>query len=425
MLFALGFVIALLVQMLGCAAAATIVTMAPHQVQALAHKRPRTAAAIIKLRAAPASLATHLRIGCAVVCMAMGMLGAMQLVPPMQRWLAPTLGGAAPATTLLTVFLALASVCIGLGQLAPAYVGTRLRPAWLAACAYPWAVVSGTRRGTPLPFVQPSLAAASLVPSLPAVQRVVEHARGQGVIHPRAAEIIIRALTFGDLTVADVMIPRNRVHALSVDVQPEEVRRVLLEEGHSCMPVYQGTLDQIVGLLFAKDVLALAWERELIVLQDLLQPPYFAPEMMRAADLLKALQRRRIHFAIVVDELGGTAGIVTIEDLLEELVGEIYGERDAQTPDPLHREVDGSHLVQGHMPLRDLNRELRLQLCEGDTFSTLGGLCVSLAGRIPEAGAQLTCADGTLLEVMEASPRRVRLVRLRHQSYSEAQQPGA
>ena len=242
--------------------------------------------------------------------------------------------------------------------------------------------------------------------------QLVEEARSNGSVHPGAAEIALRALSFGDLTVADVMVPRHRVHGINACATAEEVRRTLLEEGHSCMPVYDGTLDQVVGVLVAKDVLALGWERDLIVLQDLLQPPYFAPEIMRAADLLKELQRRRMHFAVAVDELGGTAGIVTVEDLLEELVGEIYGEHDAQGPEPMHREGDGSVLVQGSVPLRDVNRELHLRLDEGDTWSTVGGLCISLAGRIPEAGNTLTCTDGTAIEVLEASTRRVHLVRL-------------
>ena len=179
------------------------------------------------------------------------------------------------------------------------------------------------------------------------------------------------------------------------------------------MPVYDGTLDNIVGILVAKDVLALAWERELIVLQDLLQPPYFAPEIMRAVDLLKELQRRRMYFAVAVDELGGTAGIVSMEDLLEELVGEIFGEHDKDAPAAIRMEADGSAIVQGTVPIRDANRELPVELPEGDNWSTIGGLCVGLAGRIPETGHHVVTDDGTTLEILDASPRRVRLVRVR------------
>lgn len=245
---------------------------------------------------------------------------------------------------------------------------------------------------------------------LPALMRA---AQACGEVHPQAAEIAMRAISFGRLRVVDVMVPRKHICAISIDAPPDTISRILLEDGHSRLPVYDGTLDKIVGVLVAKDVLALAWERALFVLQDLVQPPYFAPETMNAADLLKELQRRRLHFAIVVDELGGTAGIITLEDLLEELVGEIYGEHDVAPSERVHREPDGAVTVQGEMPVRDANRELHLGLPESEAFSTVGGLCVSLAGRIPEKGHTLACDNGTTLEVIDASPRSVRTVRLR------------
>lgn len=251
---------------------------------------------------------------------------------------------------------------------------------------------------------------------LPALMRA---AQSRGEVHPQAAEIAIRAISFGRLRVVDVMVPRKHICAISIDAPPQTISRILLEDGHSRLPVFDGTLDKIVGVLVAKDVLALAWEGALFVLQDLVQPPYFAPTTMNAADLLKELQRRRLHFAIVVDELGGTAGIITLEDLLEELVGEIYGEHDAEAAQRVHLEPDGAVTVQGEMPVRDANRELHLGLPESETFSTVGGLCVSLAGRIPEKGHTLACDNGTTLEVVDASPRSVRTVRLRRQLLSE------
>lgn len=242
---------------------------------------------------------------------------------------------------------------------------------------------------------------------------LLQTARQDGSLHPQAADIAVRALAFGKLRVVDVMVPRNRICALSVHAPMDTITRTLLEDGHSRMPVYDQTLDNIVGILVAKDVLALAWEKSLIVLQDLLQPPYFAPDSMFAADLLKELQTRRLHFAIVVDELGGTIGIVTLEDLLEELVGDIFGEHDLDAPELMHRQADGTVMLQGAMPIREANHELHLTLPEGEAFSTVGGLCVSLAGRIPDKGHQLACGNGTTLEVIDVSPRSVRMVRLR------------
>lgn len=246
------------------------------------------------------------------------------------------------------------------------------------------------------------------------LQQAVQSAAQHGTVHPQSADIACRALDFGALRLAEVMVPRNRIKAISSRTAPQDLRRILLEEAYSRMPVYDGTLDVIVGILVAKDALAMAWESHLVVLDDLLQPPFFAPESMHAADLLKELQNRRLHFAVVVDEVGGTAGIVTLEDLLEELVGNIYGQHDALSPELFHHDADGTITVEGMMPVRDANRELHLALPEGDTFCTVGGLCVSHAGRIPEAGYKLAYKNGVMLEVVEASPRSVTRVRLRH-----------
>lgn len=248
---------------------------------------------------------------------------------------------------------------------------------------------------------------------VPELQRAVHTAVRHGTVHPQSADIACRALDFGALRLSEVMVPRNRVKAIAYTTSSADLRRILLEEAYSRMPVYDGTLDAIVGILVAKDALAMAWESRLVVLDDLLQAPFFAPETMHAADLLKELQNRRLHFAVVVDELGGTAGIVTLEDLLEELVGNIYGKHDDTSPELIHHDADGTITVEGMMPVRDANRELHLALPEGDTFCTVGGLCISHAGRIPEAGYELAYGDGVTLEVVEASPRTVTRVRLR------------
>lgn len=267
------------------------------------------------------------------------------------------------------------------------------------------------KQGPLSPFV-----AAPGPPTAHSLQAGLRAAVAHGVVHPQAAEIACRAIDFGALRVADVMVPRNRIKAISKQTSPDDLRRLLLEEAHASMPVYDGTLDAIVGILVAKDALAMAWESRLVLLEDVLQAPYFAPEIMHATDLLKALQSRRLHFAVVVDELGGTAGIVTLEDLLEELVGNIYSAHDATHPELIQHEADGTITLEGMMPVREANRELHLALPEGDTFSTVGGLCVSLAGRIPEAGHTLATAGGLTLEVLEASARSVTRVRLRPSS---------
>jgi len=207
------------------------------------------------------------------------------------------------------------------------------------------------------------------------------------------------------------MVPRTRVVALRRGAPPEEVQRVILEQGHSRMPVYDGSIDNIVGYVVARDVLALAWEHGLVVLEDILRPPHKVPEATRALDLLREMQRQRTQMAVVMDEHGGLSGLVTTEDLIEELVGDIMSEDDV--PEQFFtREPAGTILVQGWAAVRKVNRDLHLDLPVGKDRTTIAGLCMSLAQAIPQAGEKLTTDNGTVLEVVEASPRRVRRVRI-------------
>lgn len=250
------------------------------------------------------------------------------------------------------------------------------------------------------------------------LQQLVEEAAKTGSIDPRASEIASRALGFGEVTVAEVMVPRTRVVALRRGAPAEEIQRALLEEGHSRMPVYDGSIDNIIGYVVARDVLALAWEKGLLVLEDILRPPHKVGEGTKALDLLREMQRRRTQMAVVLDDQGGLSGLVTTEDLIEELVGDIMSEDDV--PEVFFtREPAGTILVQGWASVRKVNRDLHLDLPVGKDQTTIAGLCMSLAQAIPQAGERLTTDNGTVLEVIEASPRRVRRVRIHPVAHGE------
>ncbi|AKF82578.1 putative hemolysin [Myxococcus fulvus] len=244
------------------------------------------------------------------------------------------------------------------------------------------------------------------------LQALVEEAAKQGSLDPKAGEIAARAFEMGDLSVGELMVTREQIVALRRHANADEIRQMLLERGHSRMPVFEGSLDNIVGYVIAKDLLAVAWEGNLIVLEDVLRPAFFLVETMRAMDALKELQRRRMQLAIIVDERGGVVGLVTVEDLVEEMVGDILSE--SETPEELvRRESPVAAVVQGSAAIRDVNRELGLELAEDGDYSTVAGLSIALAGgAIPEPGTKLKTKDGLELEVVEASPRRVRTVRI-------------
>ncbi|WXH32452.1 hypothetical protein WA016_06442 [Myxococcus stipitatus] len=244
------------------------------------------------------------------------------------------------------------------------------------------------------------------------LQALVEEAAKQGSLDPRAGEIAARAFEMGELTVGELMVTREHIIALRRHASADEIRRTLLEHGHSRMPVFEGTMDNIVGYVIAKDLLGVAWEGHLIVLEDVTRPAFFLVETMRAMDALKELQRRRMQLAIVVDERGGVVGLLTVEDLVEEMVGDILSE--SETPEELvTRESPVAAVVQGSAAIRDINRELGLDLDENQDYSTVAGLSIALAGgAIPEPGTKLQTKNGLELEVLEATPRRVRTVRI-------------
>lgn len=172
-----------------------------------------------------------------------------------------------------------------------------------------------------------------------------------------------------------------------------------------------GTLDNVVGYITMRDVLALAWERKEVLVADILRPAFFVPEAASAGRVLQEMQRRKVPLVVVVDEHGGVAGLITLEDLVEELVGDLASE-DERADVPVRVQPDGSALVRGTTAIRDVNRELGIELAEGEGFTTMAGLCVSLAGGIPQPGTRLQAGD-QVLEVVEASARAVGLVRVR------------
>lgn len=249
--------------------------------------------------------------------------------------------------------------------------------------------------------------------SMEEIRSLVDEASEAGTVDPDAGEIASRALDLAQLSAAEVMVHRRFVAALPRSADAEALRRAFLEAGHRRLPVYDGAIDNIVGYLSWRDLVECLWEGRQPVLSELLREAPYVPESMPATDLLKDMQRRRNHMAFVVDEHGGFSGIVTLEDLLEELVGEIVSEHDDETP-PIRMEADGGALVLGTSALRDVDRELDLELDTLDDSTTLGGLCVELAGgRVPRVGERLRAGSQAELEIVEASPRRVRLVRVR------------
>lgn len=394
-------------------------------------RRDRRALAVKALRDHPERFLATVQIGITVVGTAASAFGGAAVagsLTPVLEDMGMT-HGAAASLSLAIVIAAISFFELVVGELVPKSLALRFSDRYSFAVARPLLGLSYVMRplvwfltacsnlflrlfGDKTTFTEARLSRDEL-------QELVEEAAKTGSVDPRASEIASSALEFEGVTVAEVMVPRTRVVALRRRADSDEVQRVILEEGHSRMPVYDENLDNIVGYVVARDVLALAWQRGLVVLEDILRPAYAVSERTRALDLLREMQRRRVQMAVVTDEHGGLAGLVTIEDLVEELVGDIFSEDDV--PDALfEREPTGTAVVQGYAPVRKVNRALDLDLPVGADRTTIAGLCMSLAQAIPQTGERLTTEDGTVLEVIDASPRRVRRVRIHPVQHPDA-----
>jgi putative hemolysin len=242
------------------------------------------------------------------------------------------------------------------------------------------------------------------------LQQLVASAYADGRLHARAAEIVSRALSFPELRARDVMVPRQRLVALPRNAGRAELRRAMTERPHTRVLVYGDGVDDIIGYVNVKDVLARDGD-EALQLEALLRPARFVPACKSAADLLTEMQAERTPLVLVLDEHIGFAGMVTLADLLEELVGALTTEHAVAAGEPLRSEGEHVWLVQASIPVRELNRELGLQLPDDGDYNTLAGLCIEVFGRIPRAGERRRLQRGIELEIVDAGPRAIGSVR--------------
>ena len=239
----------------------------------------------------------------------------------------------------------------------------------------------------------------------------VSEGEKRGAFDEQEKEMIESVMEFSDTQVGQVMTPRTQIIATRKDASLEQVRELINREGHSRVPVYDGTIDSIQGVLYAKDLLKIDDRTNFDLSANMREVP-FIPETMSLRELLRQFQENKVHMAIILDEYGGTAGLVTFEDLLEELVGEITDEYEPPEPEPIVRLDDGQIEIDARLRINELNDELNLELPEDDDYDTIGGFIFSTLGRIPRTGEQFD--HGNLhIEIVDAEERRINRVRIR------------
>jgi len=247
------------------------------------------------------------------------------------------------------------------------------------------------------------------------IENILDVCQEKELLSRQERDLIESIIEFKDTLVREVMVPRTEIFAVERHTAPEEIIDLVLESGHSRSPVYEGTIDNIVGLLLAKDLLTFRRFPEAeLDLEEVIRPGYFIPESKKISDLLRDLVERKTQIAIVIDEYGGTAGLITLEDIIEEIVGEIYDEYDRLEPRLVSQE-DGSVMVDARLDVEELMEHFDRPRPEGK-FESVGGLLIHLLGRVPQVNDTVVI-DDLELTVKAADERRAKEVLVRPVNY--------
>jgi CBS domain containing-hemolysin-like protein len=404
------------------AAEIALVTMRRTRIDQLVEEGNQSASRVKRLIAQPGRFLAVTQIGLTFIGFLASAYAAVNLAASLQRAFEATgvafLVSSAEALSLIIVTLLLALFTIVFGELVPkslalahterfalrlsAFVELMLRI--LGPLVYALTAVTTN--------VSRALGAgdqAQGVMSTEELSILVERGGEQGILEAEEEQMIQAVIELGDQRIHEVMVPRTAMITLAASATMEQAIDTVVAEGHSRIPVYEESIDEIVGILYAKDLLPFVKDSagEPPALRTLLRTPVFVPESMSVDDLLHEFQRRKVHLAIVLDEYGGTAGLVTIEDLLEEIVGEIQDEYDEEEPLIVSLSADEAR-IDGRADIDDLGElfDIELGLEDADEYDTVGGLIYHRIGGVPKPGDQVL-VSGLTLTVETIDGRRV------------------
>lgn len=242
------------------------------------------------------------------------------------------------------------------------------------------------------------------------LQYLLDQGKETGALDVNEHELIKNVFDFNERVVKNIMVPRTKISGIEISTPSDELLQTIIKEGYSRIPVYDDTIDKIVGIVHAKDILPIVAVNKELILKDLIRKPYFIPETKKINDLLGEFQLRRIQIAIVLDEFGGTAGMVTLEDIVEELVGEIQDEFDEEKP-IVEKVSEHEFIVNASATIYDVNEYLPHDLPEDEDYDTVGGLVSDIFGKIPEVGERKDFY-GYTITVLKKTEQNIESVKL-------------
>jgi len=244
------------------------------------------------------------------------------------------------------------------------------------------------------------------------LRQLIDVARDRGYLRAEERRLIHRVFEFSDTLVREAMVPRTAVAAVTTDCTLEELTKAFEQHGYSRLPVYRESIDDVIGFIHSKDVMPFLLKPADFKLAEVMQPPLFVVDTARLEDVLRQLQKEKTHFGFVVDEHGGLEGIITLEDLLEEIVGEISDEHDEEVNEQIVATSENEFVLAGGLAVRDLNRRLKLALPESESYTTIAGFLMTEAGHILKPGDKIPY-NNIMFEVDRVERRRVMTVKLK------------
>lgn len=389
------------------------------------HKRAQAA---LRLLEDPTFFISATQLGITLASLALGWIGeptVASMLEPVAEAIAPT-GKAAYVAHGIAIAFAFAGITflhIVLGELMPKMIALErseglallaARPLELFAKVFRAPLWVFNRTGNVLGRLLglESTLQHTAVYSEAELRQLVDISRESGHLRAEERRLIHKVFEFSDTLVREAMVPRPAISALSAECTLEDINKAFQQHRYSRLPVYKGSLDNVIGFIHSKDLIPYLLRPGEFKIDYVLQPPIYVVDTARLEDVLRQMQKAKTHFGFVVDEHGGIEGIITLEDLLEEIVGDISDEHDEEVNEQITPIDDRTYLLDGALAVRDLNRRLKTDLPESEAYTTIGGFLMSVAGHILQSG-EIIEHEGLRFEIEKVERRRLLQVRLR------------
>jgi CBS domain containing-hemolysin-like protein len=387
----------------------------------------RRAQAAMRLLADPTSFISATQLGITIASLALGWIGeptVASMLEPIATRIA-SVGRAGYVAHLLAIVIAFAAITflhIVLGELMPKMFALEraeglalvvARPLEIFAKVFQWPLWIFNRTGATLGRLigLKSSLQHTAVYSEAELRQLVDISRESGHLRAEERRLIHKVFEFSDTLVREAMVPRPAIAALSADCSLEDITQAFQQHRYSRLPVYRGSIDNVIGFIHSKDLIPYLLRPQDFKLEYVLQPPMYVVDTGRLDDVLRQMQKAKSHFGFVVDEHGGIEGIITLEDLLEEIVGDISDEHDEEVNEQISPLDERTYLLDGSLAVRDLNRRLQISIPESEAYTTIGGFLMTVAGHVLQTGEVIE-TDGLRFYIERVERRRLVGVRL-------------